>query len=115
VPILRHGDLELYETSSIIRYLDEVGTGASLQPAIRAAVPNMERDVARLDGAYAQHAFIAGDAPSLADLLVAPIIQTVSMFPEGKRAVAAAGNLSRAYANIRARPSFESVHAGMPG
>jgi glutathione S-transferase len=75
----------------------------------------MERDVGRLDGAYAKHAYIAGDAPGLADLLVAPIIQTVSMFPEGKRAVAAAGNLSRAYATLSARPAFASVHAGMPG
>jgi glutathione S-transferase len=160
VPILRDGDISIYETSAIIRYLDEVGTGPSLLPStpetratmeqwisaincymydtlvrgyafsyigariagrdpdpeqIRAAVPNMERDLGRLDGAYARHAYIAGDAPSLADLLVAPIIQTVSMFPEGKRAVAAAGNLSRAYAKLSARTSFESVHAGMPG
>ncbi len=160
VPILRHGDVTLYETSAIIRYLDEVGTGPSLLPAtptaratmeqwisaincyiydtlirsyalkyvvpriagrdpdpeqIRAGVPNMERDVARLDGAYARHAYIAGDAPSLADLLVAPIVQTVSMFPEGKRAVSAAGNLSRAYAKLSARPAFEAVHAGLFG
>lgn len=160
VPVLRHGDITLYETSAIIRYLDDVGTGPSLLPTtpearatmeqwisaincymydtlvrgyafsyigariagrdpdpeqIRAAIPNMERDIARLDGAYARHAYIAGDAPSLADLLVAPIIQTVSMFPEGKRTVAAAGNLHRAYAKLAERPAFQSVHAGMPG
>ncbi len=160
VPILRHGDVSIYETSAIIRYLDEVGTGASLVPAtpaaravmeqwisaincymydtlvrgyafsylgariagrdpdpeqVRASLAAMDRDVGRLDGAYAHHAYIAGDAVSLADLLVAPIIQTISMFPEGKRAVAAAGNLSRAYAKLRARPSFETVHEGMPG
>lgn len=160
VPTMRHGDVSLYETSAIIRYLDEVGTGASLLPAtpaargvmeqwisaincymydtlvrgyafsyilprvqkrdpdpeqIRASLPAMERDIGRLDGAYAAHAYIAGDAPSLGDLLVAPIIQTISMFPEGKRAVAAAPNLARAYDKLRARASFESVHAGMPG
>ncbi|MEO7096405.1 MAG: glutathione S-transferase family protein, partial [Polyangiales bacterium] len=114
VPVMRHGDITLYETSAIIRYLDEVGTGASLLPAtpaaratmeqwisaincymydtlvrgyafsyigariagrdpdpqqIRASLPALDRDVARLDGAYARSAYLAGDAPSLVDLL----------------------------------------------
>ena len=160
VPVLRHGDVTLYETSAILRYVEEIGTGPSLLPAtaaarglmeqwisaincylyetlvrgyafsyigpmlagkdpdpaqIRASLPALDRDIGRLDAAYAKHAFIAGDAPSLADLLVAPIIQTVRMFPEGKRAVSAAGNLSRAYTALAARPSFGTVHAGMPG
>lgn len=160
VPVLRHGDVTLYETSAILRYVDEIGTGPSLLPAtpaarglmeqwvsaincylyetlvrgyafsyigprlagrdpdpaqIRASVPAMERDVERLDGAYAARAFIAGDTVSMADLLVAPIVQTLRMFPEGKRAVGAAANLSRAYTALAARPSFGAVHAGMPG
>lgn len=160
VPILRHDTLRLYETSAIARYVDEIGTGASLLPStaaaratmeqwisaincyvydsliksyalkyilpklrgqapnpdeIRAGVPNLERDVARLDGAYAGRSWIAGDAPSLADLFVAPIAQTISMFPEGKAALAKAPNLSRAYEQLAKRDSFATVHAGLFG
>lgn len=160
VPILRDGDVTIYETSAIMRYLDEVGPGPSLLPStpaaravmeqwisaincyiydslirkyaleyiaprlagrdpdpekIRAGVPVMERDVARLETAYGRSTYVAGDTPSLVDLLVAPIVQTVGLFPEGKRALAAAPNLSRAYDKLRARPSFEVVHAGLLG
>ena len=32
VPLLVHQDFSLYETSAIVRYIDEIGRGASLQP-----------------------------------------------------------------------------------
>ncbi len=160
VPILRHGDVALYETSAIARYLDDVGTGASLVPrtaaargvmeqwistvhcylyasliegyalkyvlpklrgqapdldAIRAGVPNLERDLARLDAAYAHGGWIAGDALSLADLFVAPIVQTISMFPEGRAALAQTQHVSRAYEQLASRASFKEVHAGVFG
>lgn len=160
VPILRHGELTLIETSAIIRYLDEIGTGASLLPAtasdrarmeqtisvincylydslvrkyalqyvlpmqrgaqpdldaIRANVPTMERDVGFLDAAYAKSRWIAGETLSLADLLVAPIVQTVCMFPEGKAVLARSRHLSRAFDELRVRDSFTKVHAGLFG
>jgi glutathione S-transferase len=156
VPILRHGDVELYETSAITRYIDEIGSGAPLVPAttgaravmeqwisainsyiydhvvrnyalkyvlprlrgqdpnleeIRANVPTMEREIARLDAAYAGRPWIAGDAMSLADLFVAPIVQTAAMFPEGKAALAKAKDLSRAFAQLSKRDSFAQAHA----
>lgn len=158
VPILQHGDLRLYETSAIARYIDELGSGPSLVPAttaaraameqwisaincyiydslirnyalryvlarqrgveldlaaIRAAVPNMERDVGLLDGAYAGGAWLAGDTLSLADLFVAPIAQTISMFPEGKAALGGAKHLSRAFEALAGRASYQQVHAGL--
>ncbi|MEO8704207.1 MAG: glutathione S-transferase family protein [Kofleriaceae bacterium] len=160
VPVLRHAGLTLYETSAILRYLDEVGSGPRLVPATAAAravmeqwisaincylydsiirnyclvyvgaalrkqpldtarvalgVPNMQRDLARLDAAYAGGAWIAGDTISLADLLVAPIVQTVAMFPEGTAALATAPQLSRAFADLQRRDSFTQAHAGVFG
>lgn len=160
VPILRHGDLKLHESSAIARYVDELGSGPSLLPAtaaaratmeqwissihcyvynslienyalkyirpqlagkapdldvVRAGVPNLERDVARLDTAYAGGAWIAGDALSLADLFVAPIAQTIGMFPEGKAALGKARHLSRAFEQLASRDSFAKVHAGLFG
>jgi glutathione S-transferase len=160
VPILHHGDVKLYETSAITRYIDEIGTGASLVPntagaravmeqwissincyiygslirnyalkyvlpklrgqdpdpkEIAAGVPDMERDVAVLDQAYAGGAWLAGETLSLADLFVAPIAQTISMFPEGKAALAKAPHLSRAFEQLAKRDSFAKVHAGAFG
>lgn len=160
VPILRDGDLTVFETSAIARYVDELGSGPSLLPrtardravmeqwisaihcylygalveryalryvramlakqspdldAIRAAVPELEQGVARLDRAYAGRDHLAGDALSLADLFVSPIVQTIGMFPEGKAALAAAPALSRAYAKLSQRPAFAEVHAGLFG
>jgi glutathione S-transferase len=160
VPIMHHGAVKLYETSAITRYIDEIGTGASLLPStpaargvmeqwissincyiygslvrnyalkyvipklrgqapdpteIAAGVPHMQRDVAVLDGAYAGGAWIAGDALSLVDLFVAPIVQTISMFPEGQAALAKAHHLSRANEQLAKRDSFAKAHAGLLG
>lgn len=158
VPIMRHGDVQLFETSAIARYVDDIGSGPSLVPAtpaargvmeqwisalscyvydslirnyalkyilpkvrgqdidpaaIRAGIPNLERDVALLDGAYAGGAWLAGGALSLADLFVAPIAQTIRMFPEGKAALGKARHLSRAYEQLAGRDSFRQAHAGL--
>jgi glutathione S-transferase len=160
VPVLRHGDVTLYETSAIARYIDDIGTGASLLPktaaargvmeqwistihcylyasmiegyalkyvlpklrgqapdldAIRAGVPNLERDLGRLDAAYADRPWIAGDALSLADLFVAPIVQTISMFPEGRAALDRTKHVARALEQFASRPSYIQVHAGVFG
>jgi len=160
VPILRHGDIKIFETSAIVRYVDEIGTSASLLPAtpaaratmeqwissihcyiynslaenyalkyirpqlrgeapdleaVRAGVPNLERDIARLDAAYAGGAWIAGPTLSLADLFVAPLIQTIGLFPEGKAALGKARHLSRAFDQLARRDSFAKVHAGLFG
>jgi glutathione S-transferase len=160
VPALRHGEVHLYETSAIARYVDEIGSGPSLIPGtpsaratmeqwisaincyvydhvvrhyalryilphlrgeapnlaeIRERVPAMEREVARLDAAYAVRRWIAGDALSLADLFVAPIVQTLASAPEGKAALAAAPHLSRAYDQLSRRESFAQAHAGLGG
>jgi glutathione S-transferase len=74
----------------------------------------MQRDVARLDEAYADSgAFLAGSELSLGDLFVAPIVATLAMFPEGQQALGNAKRLASAFEKLRARPSFQEVHAGL--
>jgi glutathione S-transferase len=158
VPVMRHGEVTLYESSAIDRYVDELGSGPKLVPStiaargvmeqwisaincyvydsvirryalvyvgamlrkeapdpaqIAAGVPAMQRDLAQLDAAYAGGAWIAGDSLSLADLLVAPIVATIAMLPEGKAALASAGHLSRVLATVAQRESFAKVHEGL--
>jgi glutathione S-transferase len=160
VPIMHHGDVKLYETSAIARYVDETGPGPSLLPATAAArgvmeqwissincyiytsliqgyalkyilpklrgqqldpkevaagVPNMERDIAVLDKAYAGGAWLVGDTFTLADLFVAPIVQTTAMFPEGQAALGKAKHLSRAFEQLAKRDSYVKVHTGLFG
>ena len=49
VPALRAGDLTLFETSAICRYLDEIGTGAPLQPADAAGRARMEQWISAIN------------------------------------------------------------------
>jgi hypothetical protein len=46
---------------------------------------------------------------------VAPIVQTIAMFPEGRAALEQAPELSRAFAQLARRDSFATVHAGVFG
>jgi len=49
VPTLKHGDLVLYETTAITRYVDEVFAGKSLQPADARGRARMNQIVAVAD------------------------------------------------------------------
>lgn len=52
VPTLVHGELEIFETSAITRYVDRVFEGVSLQPHQVAALARMDQVIAVID-AYA--------------------------------------------------------------
>ena len=82
--------------------------------AVRAGIPNLERDVAQLDGGYASSRWLAGDTLSLADLFVAPIVHVIDLCPEGKAALAGARHLSRAADELLHRDSFIQVDVGWP-
>jgi glutathione S-transferase len=68
VPVLKHGDLVLYETGAIIHYIDEAFEGPSLQPAEPAAHAIMELYLGVLNAyvyghavrGYALHYIFAG-------------------------------------------------------
>jgi glutathione S-transferase len=152
IPALRDGETTLFETSAIVRYLDECfGSSAVLLPGsqlaraqceqwvsavnaylydtmvrryvlqylfprgadgqpdrgvIDAALKEMPAQLAALDKAYAAGDWLAGGALSMADLFVAPILAYVERMPEGATLLAAAPNVKRAQATMRARTSF---------
>ena len=49
IPSLLHGDLLLYETSAINRYLDDISPGVSLQPTIPVERARMNQIIGMLD------------------------------------------------------------------
>jgi glutathione S-transferase len=49
IPTLLHGDLVLYETAAITRYIDDISPGASLQPDIPTERARMNQIIGILD------------------------------------------------------------------
>lgn len=154
IPAFRDGDFALFETSAILRYVDESFDGPALLPdnprdrarceqwvsAInsycydamirryvlqyifprgadgrpdRATIDGVLKDIAAhlaiLEQAYGGRDFLAGAAPSLADLFLAPILAYVEAMPEGAGLFAAAPGVRRAQAVMRERPSFKDT------
>ena len=151
LPAFRDGRLALFETSAILRYVEETFPGPSLVPGtirdrarceqwvsainayyydlmirryvlqyifpkgpdgkpdrsvLDAAVKEMPEKLAILEGAYGGRDVLAGNAVSMADLFLAPILHYVEQFPEGKQLLANYPNLMRGQAAMRARTSF---------
>jgi glutathione S-transferase len=59
IPVLRHGDFELYETGAITRYVDEVFPGPALQPKDTQRRARMNQIIGLLD-AYAYRPMVWG-------------------------------------------------------
>ena len=128
IPCLLHGDLVLYETSAITRYIDEITPKASLQPAapierarmnqiigmldsycyrpmiwevyvqrivvpagggktdeagIAEALARLRLVLEQLDQWRGEHSFLVGQALSLADLHLYPMLSYFSETQEG--------------------------------
>jgi glutathione S-transferase len=154
VPAFRDGDFALYETTAIVRYIDESFDGSPLiapNPWTRArmeqyvslinchgydamvrryvlqyvfpkgtngapdravidkAMPEIKSQLEEIDRAYGKRDVLAGDKVTLADLLLAPIIFYLPMFPEGKTLLAGAPNVARAHAAMARRESFKTT------
>jgi glutathione S-transferase len=154
VPAFRDGEFTLYETSAILRYIEESFPGPSLlagnarlrstmeqwvsminshaydsmvrcyvlqyifpkgangapdRAVIDAAVPQIKAQLEALDRAYGSGNVLVGDAVSMADLLLAPIVFYLGMFPEGKSLLAGVPNVTRAHAWMAERPSFKAT------
>jgi glutathione S-transferase len=160
IPALRDGEIEIFETSAMLRYLDEsFGAAPLLMPGtipgrarceqwvsavnayfydtmarryvlqyifpsgeggnpdravIDGALKELPIQLAALDKAYGTSDWLAGGALSMADLFVAPILAYVEQMPEGAALLAAAPNVRRAQAVMRARASFTSTDPSLP-
>lgn len=94
----------------VLPYIFPSGEGGQPDRAtIDAGVPKIKSDLAVLDAAYGESDFLAGDSLTLADILVAPVIGYLGMFPESKELLAGASNVSRAHAAIAGRESFKTA------
>jgi glutathione S-transferase len=133
VPAFRDGEMQLFETSAILRYVEEAFDGPSLLPfslwdrarceqwvsAVnsylydamirRCVLKDIASHLAILDRAYGEGNYLAGPSLSMADLFLAPILACVEQMPEGKELFAKVPNVRRAQAAIRERPSFRDT------
>jgi glutathione S-transferase len=159
VPVLRHGDFMLYETSAIMRYVDEAFDGPALSPKEprqrarmeqwistinsyfydamirrlvlayyfpqtpdgkpdRAVIDGVAGEVRRqlqlLDDALGEGPFLFGATPSLADLLLAPILTYVYQTPEGGAMMKELRNVPRAGGAMQGRKSFQETAPPAP-
>jgi glutathione S-transferase len=160
MPVLRHDDVELFESKAIATYLDRVfpapfvlpsepkllalveqwvslvntlidhtiirtylfayiapGTpdGSPNRAKIEAVMPALTQQVAVLNKAVAR-GYMVGDAFTLADINLMPLLHRLKIPPEGAAALAAAANLSAYYERHAQRPSFVRTEppAGAP-
>jgi glutathione S-transferase len=81
--------------------------GTPDRQAIEAVLPAMQRQIGLLDKAVAKTGHLAGEQFTLADINLMPILFYVRQFPEGREAIAAAGNLAAYYDRHAARKSFQ--------
>ena len=76
--------------------------------AIKAAAEKMKPQIDVLDRAVAKSGYLAGDAFTLADINMLPMLFYVSRWDEGRAMLGAAKNLSAYMQQHFARPSFQN-------
>ncbi|MCW5771449.1 MAG: glutathione S-transferase family protein [Rhodospirillaceae bacterium] len=79
--------------------------GTPDEAKIAAAAPKVAYQLSVLEGVLAENAFLAGDALSLADLLLFPVLVYVKLTPEGGAAMKHAPSVAAWFDRIAARPS----------
>ena len=72
-------------------------------------MPQVEKEIALLDGAVGKGGFLAGDSFTLADINVMPILAYLRNFPESAAAITAAKSVSAYYDRLAVRPSFQNT------
>ncbi|SCV01480.1 putative glutathione s-transferase transmembrane protein [Cupriavidus necator] len=94
----------------VLQYIFPKGKdGQPDRAVIDAAVPDIAKHLEVLEHAYGSHDYLVGSVMSMADLILAPILAYVGMFPEGAELLAKHPSVQRAQAAIRARPSFAAT------
>jgi glutathione S-transferase len=94
----------------VLQYIFPKGAdGKPDRATIDRALADMKRYFGLLDATYGSRNFLVGERPSLADLLLAPIVFYVSKMPEGGKLVASFPNLNRGQAAIAERDSFKAT------
>jgi len=84
--------------------------------AVDAVIPTMRAQLQLLDKTVAETGFLVGDAVTLADLYVLPILYYLRQFPESAQALAEATHLTAYYDRLSTRPGFQNTmppHQGL--
>jgi len=79
------------------------------EDAIVKAIPNARICIAEIARLLEDHSWMAGDAISLADLLLAPHLSMFALAPEGAAILRVHENLRSWLARIEARPSMQAT------
>lgn len=150
LPALTHGDVVLYETVAVTRYIDEAFNGPALQPAdpagralmsqwisvysayfdppvmrqvviqrllrdpsdeamIAAGIPESERSLGVIDTALGLSPYFVGEELTLADCFYVPVIDYLSMTPEGEKMLARTGNVTAWLERMRGHDSVKAA------
>ena len=84
------------------------------EEAIKAALPRVENFLKVADATLAKSDYLAGDALSLADLMLVPCAFYLSMLPEGKDLLPKYKNFGAWLERMMARPSFAATMPPAP-
>jgi glutathione S-transferase len=76
---------------------------------IDKALVEVEQQLDLLDKAYGDRDYLVGDSATLADLLLAPIVFYLNLFPESKALLAKHPHVTRAHNAFAQRPSFAAT------
>jgi glutathione S-transferase len=93
--------------SYVLQYLFPSGPdGKPNRQAIDSAIPQIRKIFRALDAAIGERDFLVGDALSLADVIMAPMVNYAAAMPEGKDLLAGFPGLRRAMEKLTQRSSF---------
>ncbi|MEL6963197.1 MAG: glutathione S-transferase family protein [Pseudomonadota bacterium] len=104
-----------YQTMIRDIVLPRLGVVEKPVEAIVEAGKTLEAQLKRTDQNLQQHAYLAGDDLTLADLFLIPILFWIKKTPEGQAAFPKVPALSSWYEKIGERPSFKETDPPVPG
>jgi len=99
-----------FRVGIVINYVFPSGEGGKPDmAAIEAAAKAAGRQAPIIDAALGEREFLAGDAVSLADLLLLPILLGAWRFPEGRAVMEPCANIGRWYQAMASRDSMAAT------
>ena len=104
-----------YQTMIRDIVLPRLGLVEKPEEAIVDAGKTLEGQLKRTDENLQQRTYLAGDALTLADLFLAPILFWIEKTPEGQASLPKVPALTGWYDRISERPSFKKTDPPMPG
>ncbi len=123
VPILRHGDFTLYETSAIAAYIDEAFDGPKLTPGDPQQRGRMNQWISAVNAYYYQvlerelsggKAFLLGLQLTLADFYMLPIIHAFGFTPEAQAMYPKFPSICTWRERMEALPTLKRFRAAQP-